>query len=311
MKLFTQRKVAIDWGSTSFRAYLFDGDSVVDNLESSCGITNVGKDSTTRDFYSTLYQQIGSWLTPGDSILLCGMITSANGWIETPYIPCPVDSRNILTSLVRHDVNNHTLYFVPGISQREPHADVMRGEEVQLLGLEYAANQPGNNRQLVIMPGTHSKWAVVKNGSIEQFRTIVTGELFSALRNHTLIGRLAIENSWCEQTFLDAVELGYNDNNPIGNLFAARSAVLLNVMQASQVNAYLSGLLIGNEIREATGMLPDTPDSVTIIGSASLTNKYLNAFNRIGIAAARAVPGNACPDITAAGFASIISQARV
>jgi len=301
-------RVAIDWGSTSFRAYRFEHTKVIDQIEASCGIKTV-LSQHDGNFASVLEQQVGSWLNPGDDVLLSGMITSANGWIETPYIPCPLQCEDICKHLTQHSDSNRTLYFVPGVSQFNPHADVMRGEEVQILGLQ--TDSSNNASQLVVMPGTHSKWALMQEQQLRHFTTMITGELFSTLVNHTLIGAFANEDDWCDKTFLDAVELGYQDTNIISKLFSARSSVLLNTMQKSEVSAYLSGLLIGSEIREGLAIADQQSPPLTIIGSQALTKKYLTASRHLGITATPATAPADYPDITAAGFAAIISQTGI
>ncbi len=181
----------------------------------------------------------------------------------------------------------------------------MRGEEVQLLGL-HSQRAADGRKQLVIMPGTHSKWALLDKATVQRFRTFVTGELHSTLLAHTLIGRLATENGWCDDTFLNAVSLGHRTSGILAHLFAARSSVLLDTMQPEQVRAYLSGLLIGSEIREAHDMMHDANDNVTLIGTDTLIEKYLIAFKALGISAKPAIANATYPDVTSAGFAALI-----
>ncbi len=300
-------KVAIDWGSTSFRAYLFEGDTVIEHREANCGITNIAQENRPDAFEAILQTQVGDWLEPDDHLLLCGMITSVHGWIETAYIPCPLDCVSISRNLKRFETAHRILYFIPGVSQTDPHADVMRGEEVQLLGLSEGLHNDVEPHT-VVMPGTHSKWATLQDGNILNFNTIATGELYKTLLEHTLIGQMAITESWCETTFLNAVAHGYNNSNVISQLFTARSSVLLNLMHHEQVSSYLSGLLIGSEIREGTGMSDLSGSNVTVVGSPTLTKNYLCAMNSLGFQCTRAKPVAGYPDITSAGFAAIIKQ---
>ena len=63
----------------------------------------------------------------------------------------------------------------------------MRGEETQILGVLAAS---GRGDGLFVLPGTHSKWARVEAGRIVGFATFMTGEVFAALKDHSLLGRL-------------------------------------------------------------------------------------------------------------------------
>lgn len=296
-------KAGVDWGSSSFRAYLFDGLNVVDFLETSGGIKSAPTTDRTGYFKAQLQQSIGHWLVQGDEVLLSGMITSVNGWIETRYLACPVDCNQINANLKTISTNDLKLHFVPGICQTQPTCDVMRGEEVQLLGLNNDIDT-----QIVVMPGTHSKWALLQQQSLIKFRTIITGELYSALLTNTLIGQLAELETWCENTFIEAALAGFNSRTVIADLFQCRSSVLLNQLESNQVSAYLSGLLIGNEIREGTRTLSEDCESVVLVGSDTLCSKYQLAMEAVNLKVVKAEPRGNYPDITAAGFASLIQH---
>lgn len=298
--------VAIDWGSTSFRAYKFNGSQVIDKIDAHCGVKTIAATDRNSAFSEQLYLQVGHWLEADDEVLLCGMVTSVNGWIETPYIPCPLQVGDIVRQLTTIKAGGRSLHFVPGVCQLQPRPDVMRGEEVQLLGLNADLDNSPQLSRAVVMPGTHSKWAILNGGTISRFKTIVTGELYDALLNHTLVGQLAAADQWCEQTFIDAVGSGYSQGDAIGQLFAARSGVLTNTLLPSQVSAYLSGLLIGCEIRSGVQLLDESINAMTIVGADSLTQKYRRAMTALGIDAQPAVPPTPYPDITAAGLASVI-----
>lgn len=264
-------RVGVDWGSSSFRAYRFDSiGEIVDFKESADGI------KTVDHFEAVLLSQIGAWLQPGDMVLLSGMITSRNGWVETPYIPCPFELSQLLQqSVARSLANGCTLLFLPGACVNQP-ADVMRGEELQLYG---AVQQ---QQQLVVLPGTHSKWAFVSAGVLEKFHTVVTGELFDVLINQTLIGGLATSREHIDRVFSKGVDTGFNTEAIVSQLFTARSSVLLGQLAPEEVHSYLSGLLIGNEIRESYRLF-SADLSVLVVGSGMLCSKYTKAFDLLGI----------------------------
>jgi len=182
-------QTAVDWGSTSFRAYRFDGNgAVVDTVSIAAGIKQAqALEGPARAgwFETTLFDAVGGWLEPGEPVLLSGMITSRNGWHESPYLNCPVELASLLSHTKSIHCRGHELHFLPGVAMGATEADVMRGEELQLIG------HAGHTEGLFVLPGTHSKWVLADQQHIKRFRTIPTGEIFDALLNQTLIGALA------------------------------------------------------------------------------------------------------------------------
>ena len=296
-------KAGIDWGSSSLRAYRFDGQQIIDTVNSDRGIKTFKAKNRDSQFEHVLFNLIGDWLQPGDGLILSGMITSVNGWIETPYLPCPVSCSALASNLTIKTIREYDLYFVSGVCQTSPHPDVMRGEELQLLG---EGTQQEN--MLVIMPGTHSKWAQLAAGTIENFRTIVTGELFDVLRNQTLIGQLADGSDWHEKAFLNGIEQGYRSQTIISDLFTCRSGVLLQHHNAEAIHSYLSGLLIGNEIRE--GMVMATESSmIKLIGSDTLCDKYRLALNHLSLTTVTQ-DENPIHDAAASGYLQLMQSLK-
>ncbi len=289
----TAIKAGVDWGSTSFRAYRFDDTGgVLETISASAGIKTV----VDQNFEAVLQATIGHWLGPGDEVLFSGMITSRNGWIETPYLECPVQLERLYDNAVRHTLSSKIrALFLPGVCMRTPAADVMRGEELQLYG---ALN---HDEQVVVLPGTHSKWASLSQGVLKEFKTVITGELFDLLRNQSLVGALATSEEWIESSFVEGVNEGYASANIVTRLFSARSSVLLEQLDANAAHSYLSGLLIGNEISEMDAMINANP--VMLVGSETLVKSYLCAFNAVSIAA----ESEATPS-AAEGFSRLIKQ---
>ena len=285
-------RIAVDWGSSSFRAYRFDNRcEQVDFFSSAAGIKSV----SNKDFNTVLREQICHWISSGDTILLAGMITSRNGWMESDYIPCPANLNSIVSNLSRLQLPDLELLFLPGVNQSGP-PDVMRGEEVQLLGAEA---QHGEG--LYIMPGTHSKWANVERSAVQEFRTIPTGEIFDLVVNHSLMGALTVQSSLDETAFVEGVEAGFNSSTVMSDLFSARSSVILGYQTGNRSYSWISGLLIGSEIREGRSMMPFHIQPAKLIGAAELCEKYLTAFQTIGIEALLIDA-----DITTLGFQKII-----
>jgi len=173
--------IAVDWGSTNRRAYRIDGaGSRVAEFEDGKGVLSVpagGFEAAVAEIRERL----------GDlPLLMAGMIGSNRGWVEAPYVPCPAG----LDELARHLAwAGEREAVVPGVSYLgHGHADVMRGEEVQLLGAS-AAGQV-DQEAMVCHPGTHNKWCILRAGQIHTFRTVMTGELFSLLKEHSILADL-------------------------------------------------------------------------------------------------------------------------
>ncbi len=289
--------IGIDWGSSSFRAYCYDEQfKLLKTIESASGIKHI----TDQAFEQRLFSLIDDYAAPDGTIVLSGMITSRNGWVETPYIPLPASLNSLTEQSVKRVVQNRSLYFLPGLSQQKPQADVMRGEELALFGATQTTA-----KALVVMPGTHSKWAVVNDGKVQAFRTIVTGELFDVLLNKTLLGQLATENSFKSATFEQGLRRGFSTNTIVSEFFLARSGVLLNEIDSEDVHSYLSGLLIGNEIKEGLHFVPDDNKHVTLVGADELCERYLIAFSMLDIPASQAHSA-----LMASAFAQLLAHLK-
>lgn len=270
--------VAVDWGTSSFRAALVGGDgSVLAEVAGPDGILKV----EGGDFAGTLRRQTGAWLsaTPGLPVLLSGMIGSRNGWVEVPYAATPADPISLAAGILRQTLDGHPLLFVPGLMHVDAHdvPDVMRGEEVQVLGAGLALPDAE-----MVLPGTHSKWVTVRDGRITGFRTFMTGELYAALKGHTILGRLAEGDAHHADGFAAGVLRGYATPALSHALFTARTLPLTGRLAPEAVASYLSGLLIGAEFSGALAHAEPTLPHVAI-GDARLVDLYRTAAALIGL----------------------------
>ena len=180
--------IALDWGTSNLRASLLGpGGAVLDRRSAAGGVMAVPE----HRFEAALRSLCGDWIDAHRGPLLAsGMIGSRQGWVEAPYLPCPATRDAAAARLVAVPLaGGATLHIVPGLvcTGADGQADVMRGEETQILGA-VPADSP---RTLVVLPGTHSKWASVERGVVRDFTTCMTGELHEALVRHTILGRLA------------------------------------------------------------------------------------------------------------------------
>lgn len=292
--------IGIDWGTSSLRAFLIGANGKVLDKVSSCeGILNVAD----RDFERVFGRLIGHWAwAQGLPVLASGMITSRNGWVETPYVRVPLDAGVLAKALVPHRTScGIDLRFITGATTEDASGpDVMRGEETQIVG----ASAAGMSNGTFVMPGTHSKWIRVANGRIDDYTTYMTGEIFAALKGHTILGTLIEEGLFSPDGFAQGVTAGLKDGSALlHDLFHVRTLPLLGRMPACQVEDYLSGLLIGAEIKAAKGR-DDVSDTVTIIGRNDLTDRYASALGLAGIES-RSAP----EDIVAMGHFLIAKSA--
>ena len=238
-----------------------------------------------RDFAGAFRTVTGEWTgRHGDlPAIASGMIGSAQGWLEAPYVDVPADVAEVARRLVTEPESG--LRLVPGLAQRGPAPDVMRGEETQLFGAMARAPTLACGGR-VVLPGTHSKWVHVSEGRIEGFTTYMTGELFAVLSAHSILGRLADRTSPGGATagaaFARGVRIAREAASGLATtLFSARSAVLVGDLPASGSLEYLSGLLIGDELR--AGLASGAPPRA-IIGDPALCERYLAALELFGVA---------------------------
>lgn len=294
--------ISVDWGTTSFRAYRVAADgAVIDARESASGILAI----TDGAFAATLRDAIAPWLAqePGLVIVMSGMIGSRQGWVEAPYLGCPASVEAIAAGLVAVDGEGlPPIRLVPGLSTRahDGRPDVLRGEETQVLG---AMRRLGSGDGLFVLPGTHAKWVSVAGGTITGFETYMTGEVFAALKDHTILGRMMEGASTGDggAQFGRGVRLGAEAGHPghlLNRIFSARTLALMGELPTSETAAYLSGLLIGAELAAATSR---GARRFTIIAGAALAERYLAAAEALGLEAAVAPA-----DCVAAGHRALL-----
>ena len=290
----TPKLIALDWGSTSARAYLMSEESeVIGQRQAPLGVLNV-KD---RDFEGALLELCGPWLMVRTStpIIASGMIGSRQGWAEAPYVEVPAGLGDLAQRMTSIEIpNKRKLWIVPGMSTSADATapDVMRGEETQIYGaLTVAqrddANGNGNGNGLFILPGTHSKWIRVQDGRIVWFKTFMTGELYAVLTQHSILGRLMEPSTEYDANAFERA-VYYSHSDPFGlsaQLFSARTLALFDRLAPAGIGDYLSGLLIGHEIytaEKALAAMGVQPDAVTLIGDVALMRNYQRALTLLG-----------------------------
>ncbi|MEX0280910.1 MAG: 2-dehydro-3-deoxygalactonokinase [Arenibacterium sp.] len=271
--------IGIDWGTSSLRAFLIGAQGeVLDGISSPEGIMQVAGQT----YEAVLDRLIGPWIAGRTlPILASGMITSRNGWVETSYAQMPLGACGLAKALVPHEAESGTrIHFVTGASTEHAGGpDVMRGEETQIIG----ASALGLSEGTFVMPGTHSKWVEVADGKIVDFSTYMTGEIFAALKEHTILGTLMQDDAFNEDAFEMGVKAGLEGaSNLLHNLFHVRTLPLMGKIPNDATSDYMSGLLIGAEIAAAMAEAGDM-GSVTIVGRNDLSNRYEIALRIAGV----------------------------
>jgi 2-dehydro-3-deoxygalactonokinase len=266
--------VAVDWGTSSLRGALIDADGRVLEEESHArGILTVER----RGFGDVFEQLFGKWMrTSNTRCLIAGMAGSKQGWVEAPYCPCPAGLSEVRAKVI--DIEPGRIAIVPGLSSEHGGVpDVMRGEEVQIFG---AVALTGVQDGLFVLPGTHNKWAQVEAGRVTGFRTFMTGEFYALLSQHSILARtLDAAAPLDEAAFLQGVERAGNGEGLLHNAFGARTLALFEQMPASRLASYLSGVLIGEELRAPS--LSAQAGNIVLIGAPALTLRYALAIDKV------------------------------
>ena len=272
--------LGIDWGTSNRRAYLVDGDgTLIDSRADDQGILEA-----RADFGSSLAALLADMGVTADvPVLASGMIGSAQGWRETPYLATAVPLEDLPRHLVRMDDAGagRACLLVPGYRAEDDagRIDVMRGEEMQLLGAVALGRRDG----WFVLPGTHSKWVRLEDGVIRQCSTFMTGEWFATLGK---LGTLAplMDGGDDEGAFAAGVEEARQRAVLTHALFGVRARAVTGAMPAAQVRSFVSGLLIGAEVVAALDLVGPVRGAVATIAAPRLHGYYAAAAAHLGIA---------------------------
>ncbi len=280
--------LALDWGTSSLRGGLMDGEGrVVEERSFARGILSV----TPGGFPAVFEELFGDWAAQVPLCLVSGMAGSKQGWVEAPYCACPAGFGDVARTLCWIDTRHAghgsriesgmtRLAVVPGLScENDGVPDVMRGEEVQVFGaLQLLDLQDAT----LVLPGTHSKWVRAVNGRIEGFRSFMTGEFYALLRQHSILSRTLPEEDGAldEAAFLQGVAHALRSASLLQTAFSVRTLSLFDRMPAAAMPSYLSGLVIGEELRAQP---PDSAQEVVVMGSGALTRRYELALAQRGV----------------------------
>ena len=274
-----ERMIGLDWGTSSLRAWRFGADgAVLEGREAPRGIMTV----PAGGFPAVLREAVGDWIAAGGRrVLLCGMVGSRQGWQEAPYLPCPAGAAEIARATVPLAFDGAEVRLVPGLTARDEAGvpEVMRGEETKVIGL---LPELGTGEATLCLPGTHPKWVHLAGGRVTRFATHMTGEVFAALSQHTILGRMmAPDAPHAPEAFARGIARAKQKGGLLHHLFGTRALALMGELGEAEGASYLSGLVIGHEVAAAleAGVAPP----IHLTGSAALEPRYAEALAAFGI----------------------------
>lgn len=268
---------AVDWGTSHIRVWLIGTDGEV--LASDRGEEGVTR-CAAGQFAVVLEKYLQMLNAPATlPVVICGMAGSQRGWIETPYRTIPANLDELKESVIEVPDCDRPVAIVTGLAQRSrSDADVMRGEETQLLGV--FDDEAGN--AVACIPGTHSKWVSLSAGRVHRFTTYMTGDLYAAICEHTILARDG-EQVHDDGVFADGVRAAFEAPQDLtSGLFAVRGRELLGYAAPRHARSAISGLLIGTELASAKahGLCGTT---VSLIASGQHADRYGEAMKIAGM----------------------------
>jgi len=297
----TAALIALDWGTSSLRAYRMDGrGQTLDARHLPWGIMNLpqplqdgalaaGAADQDARFELAFQHACGDWLRaePSLPVIACGMVGSAQGWREAAYLDVPVDLGQLAGQLTRVARDGTPMHIVPGLIQRHGLPNVMRGEETQVAGVPDTLGADADDL-LIGLPGTHSKWVAVRRGRVTHFDTFMTGEVYAALRGHTILGRTMSDGASDPEAYARGLRVAGAPAGRAGvlsTIFSARTLGLTGALTPAASPDYLSGLLIGHEIAALAEMLRQqgAMPRLVLCGDDALCERYRLALDHYGL----------------------------
>ncbi|MBY6188951.1 2-dehydro-3-deoxygalactonokinase [Microbulbifer agarilyticus] len=268
-----------DWGTSSFRLMRVSASGeILAQVATDQGV----KQLNPEDMEAYLKAQMATLGSTTAPVVLCGMVGSGIGWYEVPYVSCPASVKSLSAALVRIPQTDLNAWCVPGVklTSSQGDADVMRGEETQIIGWLTQASEQERTNSTLCLPGTHSKWAHVEGAEICEFSTAFTGEMYALLNDHSVLVQGA--QVACDSAFDAGLAASTDGAGLIHQLFNARSRSVLGLQPASASASYLSGLLIGSEVAGVAKKL--SPGAVVhLICGDYLAEPYLKALTHFGL----------------------------
>ena len=287
----TDTFVGINWGSTNFRAFLISSEGkAIDHYSAPAGVV-----ALDRDGMATMMDDLVSRWPGARPVYASGMIGSNVGWIEVPYVQAPAGRADLARGAVPTQIGKVPVYIVPGVTCRrsfDGEPDILRGEEIELLGLAALHVMDG----WVAFPGTHTKWVRLENGRLLDFFTSMSGEIFDRLIAKGLLASIVVGEATEGDAFLAGVNAGRARRLGVGTLlFGARAQVVRGLLAKPDAASYIRGLLIGSEIADALAIYPRLVNElIPMVGNGPLCRLYASALRTVGVSGALVESRAAC-----------------
>ncbi|MFT5173386.1 MAG: 2-dehydro-3-deoxygalactonokinase [Gammaproteobacteria bacterium] len=273
--------LGVDWGTSNLRVHQIDANgAIIDSRHSAHGILNVPDNG----FAQVLEDQAGDWLRelPAVPVVACGMVGARQGWVEVPYVQCPVSVTDLARALCPVDLGDgRHMHLVSGAAWRGDVdlVDVIRGEESTIVGALRGTLDEG----LVCLPGTHTKWAWVADGALQRFRTAMSGEVYQVLLEHSILGRMVIHDAAFDgDAFARGVLRAASTGGLLHHLFSVRALRLFDELSEQQAPSYLSGLLTATDVLSMRSS-NEFNGALMLVGAGATGNAYAQAFTTLGI----------------------------
>jgi 2-dehydro-3-deoxygalactonokinase len=276
--------LAVDWGTTNCRAWVVDAEGApLSHLAfPNLGVSRLGRGEAKERFLDTVRPAMEAQTLP---TLMTGMIGSTLGWIEAPYTDCPAGAEVLARALATPDAPGPPVRIVPGLRCHgiTGAPDVMRGEETQIVGWLAADEARRRGTRVVCHPGTHAKWVRLRDGQVETFLTVMTGELFDVLGAHSVL-KFASDLPENDAAFEDGVRAAADGGALSARLFSARSRIVGGGADAASARSYLSGLLIGSDVAASVKLINvEINDPIALVGDEALCALYGKAMRLTGL----------------------------
>jgi len=272
--------VGVNWGSSNLRAYRIAPDgSVLDEYAAPTGVAGLDRQGMA----AAIAALVARWPDHGP-IYASGMIGSNIGWVEAPYASAPAGLREVADAAIAASIGGTPVRIVPGIACRrlfDDAPDILRGEEVELLGLAATLYRDG----VAALPGTHTKWVRLENGRIADFFTAMSGEIYDRLTMQGLLASIVEGEAFDGPAFQVGVAAGRSRRLGLGTtLFGARARVIRGELERADSASYIRGLLIGAEVADALDACPGLADRpVPLIGNEALSRLYASALASVSV----------------------------
>jgi 2-dehydro-3-deoxygalactonokinase len=280
--------LAVDWGTTHVRCWAMAGEEVLDTREAPFGMATL----TGAPAFAKTFTSLAAAWTPARRpapVVVCGMAGAREGWHPAAYASRDADLKDLPRAAVRvpETAPEYDVRILPGLRQATP-PDVMRGEETKLLGL--VAECPGYSG-IVVLPGTHTKWVRLERGRVARFHTAMTGDVFAAIAEHTVLRHTLADGDPDPADFAAAVEEARQSPAALlRRAFGLRAEALLNGLAPDLARARLSGWLTGLEVVDAVREL-HKPTRVALVGDEEHVERYAAALAVFNVAAERRAAG--------------------